>query len=172
MQSTDGSASAVGSDYLLTARTEIAYLDAHGIRFGRLQYEQAGFVPEMGMNVAGGAGMNVAGGAGANAASGTSTTGTNAGAPQLHVLLELADLGSSSLVIDRATSELVEASRYLAGGAKESDCRPERWAGFREDYASPARKKTSRLACSTLASAVDKAQGSCCTRAISRQFLE
>lgn len=53
----------------------------------------------------------------------------------LHVLLELADhLGSSSFVIDKATSELVEATRYEAYGATESDYRPERWKGYREDH--------------------------------------
>ncbi len=53
----------------------------------------------------------------------------------LHVLLELADhLGSSSFVIDKATSELVEATRYEAYGATESDYRPERWKAYREDH--------------------------------------
>ena len=53
----------------------------------------------------------------------------------LHVLLELADhLGSSSFVIDKATSELVEATRYEAYGATESDYRPERWKAYREEH--------------------------------------
>ncbi|MBX3217240.1 MAG: RHS repeat-associated core domain-containing protein [Labilithrix sp.] len=53
----------------------------------------------------------------------------------LHVLLELADhLGSSSFVIDKATSELVEATRYEAYGATESDYRPDRWKAYREDH--------------------------------------
>ncbi|MCW5833510.1 MAG: VCBS repeat-containing protein [Labilithrix sp.] len=53
----------------------------------------------------------------------------------LHVLLELADhLGSSSFVLDKATSELVEATRYEAYGATESDYRPERWKAYREDH--------------------------------------
>jgi RHS repeat-associated protein len=53
----------------------------------------------------------------------------------LHVLFELPDhLGSSTFVIDGATSELVEATRYQAYGATESDYRPGRWAAYREDY--------------------------------------
>jgi RHS repeat-associated protein len=53
----------------------------------------------------------------------------------LHVLLELPDhLGSTSLLVDRGTSELVEATSYLPTGAAESDYRPERWNSFREDY--------------------------------------
>jgi RHS repeat-associated protein len=52
-----------------------------------------------------------------------------------HVFLELPDhLGSSSIVIDKATSELVERSTYQAYGGAESDYRPERWRGFRADY--------------------------------------
>lgn len=53
----------------------------------------------------------------------------------LHVLLELPDhLGSSSFIIDQATSELVEATRYQAYGAVESDYRPDRWNAYREEY--------------------------------------
>jgi len=37
-------------------------------------------------------------------------------------------------VLDKATSELVERSTFQAYGAAESDYRPARWAGFREDY--------------------------------------
>jgi RHS repeat-associated protein len=52
-----------------------------------------------------------------------------------HLLLELTDsLGSTSLVIDRDTSELVEASTYQAYGGVASDYRAERWSAFREDY--------------------------------------
>lgn len=54
---------------------------------------------------------------------------------RLHVFLNLGDhLGSSSVVVDKATSELVERRTYLAYGATESDYRPARWKGFREDY--------------------------------------
>lgn len=57
------------------------------------------------------------------------------GQSHLHVLFELGDhLGSTSVVLDRATSELVEKSTFQAYGAAESDYRPPRWAGFREDY--------------------------------------
>ena len=54
---------------------------------------------------------------------------------KLHVLLELPDhLGSSSIVVDRETGELVEKSSYQAYGNPDSDYRPARWSGFREDY--------------------------------------
>ena len=43
-------------------------------------------------------------------------------------------LGSTSIVIDKATSELVERATYLAFGQAETDYRPERWRSFREDY--------------------------------------
>ncbi|HVJ27391.1 MAG TPA: RHS repeat-associated core domain-containing protein [Vicinamibacterales bacterium] len=53
----------------------------------------------------------------------------------LHVLFELPDhLGSASFVIDKDTSELVEATRYEAYGSVESDYRPERWNSYRADY--------------------------------------
>ena len=52
-----------------------------------------------------------------------------------HVLFELPDhLGSASFVVDKDTSELVEATRYEAYGSVESDYRPERWASYRSDY--------------------------------------
>ncbi len=54
---------------------------------------------------------------------------------KLHVLLELPDhLGSSSIVVDHDTSELVERSTYMASGGPDSDYRPGRWNSFREDY--------------------------------------
>ncbi len=53
----------------------------------------------------------------------------------LHVFLELGDhLGSTSVVIDAETSELVERSTFQPHGAAESDYRPARWGNFREDY--------------------------------------
>jgi RHS repeat-associated protein len=53
----------------------------------------------------------------------------------LHVLLEFPDrLGSTSTVIDRDTSELIEKITYEATGAPESDYRPDRWGNFREAY--------------------------------------
>lgn len=49
-----------------------------------------------------------------------------------HLFLELGDhLGSSSLVIDQATGELVEASSYQPYGVSESDYRPQRWGQYR-----------------------------------------
>jgi RHS repeat-associated protein len=57
------------------------------------------------------------------------------GSPTLHVLLELPDhLGSTQIVVDAATSEVVERGTYMAYGQAESDYRPARWGGFREDY--------------------------------------
>jgi RHS repeat-associated protein len=43
-------------------------------------------------------------------------------------------MGSSSIVIDEPTGELVESSGYLAFGAAENDYRPERWASYRDDH--------------------------------------
>jgi len=52
-----------------------------------------------------------------------------------HVFFELGDhLGSTSVVLDKATGELVERSTYEAYGSAESDYRPARWDSFREDY--------------------------------------
>jgi RHS repeat-associated protein len=52
-----------------------------------------------------------------------------------HVFLEIGDhLGSTSFVIDQATSELVEHPTYQAFGAAESDLRSARWASFREVF--------------------------------------
>ena len=52
-----------------------------------------------------------------------------------HVFLELMDhLGSTGIVIDRDTSELVERSTYQGYGEAESDYRPARWKSFREDH--------------------------------------
>ena len=54
--------------------------------------------------------------------------------PTPHVLIALTDhLGSTDIVIDQATSELVESTTYQAYGATESDYRPARWESFRED---------------------------------------
>ena len=87
---------------------EVPYLVAHGVRLARVVYEEA---PK-----------------------GEPRVGTT-GAASLHVLFELGDhLGSTDIVIDKATSELVEASTYQGYGAKESDYRPERWKGYRDDY--------------------------------------
>jgi RHS repeat-associated protein len=53
----------------------------------------------------------------------------------LRVFIELGDyLGSNSIAIDRATSELAERTTYQAYGGAESDYRPDKWGSFREDY--------------------------------------
>jgi RHS repeat-associated protein len=53
----------------------------------------------------------------------------------LHVLFSLPDhLGSSSVILDKATGELVERGTYQALGSADSDYRPARWESFREDY--------------------------------------
>ncbi len=52
-----------------------------------------------------------------------------------HVLFVLSDrLGSTSAMIDKATSELVEETTYQSYGAVESDYRPSRWGSYREPY--------------------------------------
>lgn len=108
VRGTELTAGATPLDTTLSADNEVPYLAAHGVRLGRVVYEpMAKGEPRLG------------------AAPGVS----------LHVFFELGDhLGSTSVVIDKATSELVEASTYQAYGAKESDYRPDRWQGFREDY--------------------------------------
>src|SRR5262249_12052569 len=56
-------------------------------------------------------------------------------AKSLHLLLEVGDhLGSTSIVIDHDTSELVERTTYMAYGQTENDYRPKRWNSFRETY--------------------------------------
>jgi RHS repeat-associated protein len=86
--------------------TEVPYLFANGVRLGRVVVENS-----------------------------------ETGEPRLesssrqHVFFELGDhLGSTSVVLDKATSELVEKATFQGYGAKESDYRPARWQGFREDY--------------------------------------
>jgi RHS repeat-associated protein len=90
-------------DYERTARTEAAYLFAHGVRLGRVVTGEEDLP--------------------------SATSGTT------HVFLELMDhLGSTAIVVDRETSELVEQSTYQGYGAAETDYRAERWKSFREDY--------------------------------------
>jgi RHS repeat-associated protein len=92
-------------DYDLNPSTEVPYLTAGGVRLARVAFE----APETGVPRRDGLG--------------------------LHVFLELGDqLGSTSVVLDKATSELVEAATYQAYGSAEIDYRPEKWDGFREDY--------------------------------------
>jgi RHS repeat-associated protein len=91
------------NEYERTARTEVAYLFAQGVRLGRIASAEED-LPSL-------------------------TSGAS------HVFLELMDhLGSTGIVLDRDTGELVEAGTYQAYGATESDYRPERWRSFREDY--------------------------------------
>ena len=57
------------------------------------------------------------------------------GGDQTHIFFELGDhLGSTNIVIDKVTGELVERGTYQAYGVTESDYRPGRWEHFREDY--------------------------------------
>lgn len=64
---------------------------------------------------------------------------------RLHVILALADfLGSISIEVDKQTSELVQRTTCLAYGDTESDYRPGRWKGEREDYRFTERKMTSK----------------------------
>jgi RHS repeat-associated protein len=50
------------------------------------------------------------------------------------LFLEFGDyLGSTTTVVDMPTSELVERITYFPYGATETDYRPERWSGFREE---------------------------------------
>jgi len=57
------------------------------------------------------------------------------GSSAVHVMLEMQDhLGSTGIVVDLATGELVERTTYQPFGATESDYRPARWDAFREDY--------------------------------------
>ena len=103
----DGGTGGMDSDYELSSSTEIAYLFAHGVRLARVAYDNGAGMPAF----------------------------SAAPAPQQHVLINLDDtLGSTALVIDQATGELVESTAYLAHGGTESDYRPERWKGLREDY--------------------------------------
>jgi RHS repeat-associated protein len=53
----------------------------------------------------------------------------------VHMLLQIGDhLGSTGVVIDWETAEVVEKATYMPYGAIESDYRPTRWQSFREEY--------------------------------------
>jgi RHS repeat-associated protein len=53
----------------------------------------------------------------------------------VHMLLQIGDhLGSTGVVVDWETAELVEKATYMPYGAIESDYRPTRWKSFREEY--------------------------------------
>jgi RHS repeat-associated protein len=101
----------VTKQYLVDATTEVPYLSANGMRLARLHHEPpAKGEPKL-------------------------ATPDAKHSSDLHILLNLPDhLGSSSLIIDHATGEVVEARTYQPYGATESDYRPDRWKGFRDDY--------------------------------------
>ena len=99
------------TDYELSALTEVGYLFANGVRLARLVFEPK-LVPQL-----------------------DGSEDEYGRGSKLHVFFELGDhLGSTNVVLDQTTSELVEQSTFLAYGATESDYRPDRWANFREDY--------------------------------------
>lgn len=105
------------SDFEVNHWTVTPYLMANGVRLARLVYHGEDVVPEDGV------------------ASGGMPGDVNASTSQLHVFFELGDhLGSTSVVLDKATGELVERATFQAYGGAESDYRPGRWANFREDY--------------------------------------
>src|SRR5690606_29008619 len=105
-----------GGDYELSHWTVSPYLMANGVRLARLVYNGSS-VPTEGTSTNGGPGE------------------VNASTSQLHVFFELGDhLGSTSVVLDKATGELVERATFQGYGGAESDYRPGRWASFREDY--------------------------------------
>jgi len=97
---------AAPGDYERDAKAEHVYLGSTSGRLAHVFYDDANKLPA------------AAGGNG-----------------RVHVFLTLGDrLGSTSFVIDRDSSELVERPSYLAYGAADSDFRPARWNAFREDY--------------------------------------
>ena len=105
------------NDYEVNSFTVVPYLLANGVRLARLAYHGSDEVPEQAPSTHGNQGD------------------VNASTSQLHVFFELGDhLGSTSVVLDKATGELVERATFQAYGAPESDYRPGRWKSFREDY--------------------------------------
>ncbi len=112
----DGSPEGV-ADYEVDRWTAVPYLLANGVRLARLAYEETTAPSRDPAEMTGEDGA------------------VNASTSQLHVFFELGDhLGSTSVVLDKATGELVERSTFLGYGATESDYRPSRWEGFREEY--------------------------------------
>ncbi len=96
-------------DYTNDASHEVPQLIAHGVRLGRVSYESAApGVPAAGSELP----------------------------PGQHVFLSLSDhLGSTSTVIDLATSEVVEKRTSRAYGGVESDQRDARWGGAKDEKA-------------------------------------
>lgn len=102
------------SKYVHHQLTEVPYLFANGVRLARVAYVPNQSTPEIPFT-------------------GAEPTPISGG--QLSVLFTLGDhLGSTSVVLDKATSELVEKTTYQAYGTTESDYRPASWKGFRADY--------------------------------------
>lgn len=97
-----------GSDYADDESTETLYLIGSGHSYGRVVYD-----PNMPP---------------------TAVAGTR-GRSFLHVLLDIADAqGSTSSVVDRASSTLVEQRTYLPYGRVDSEYRAPNWDSFRETY--------------------------------------
>src|SRR5690606_2009052 len=106
--------------YEVSHYTVVPYLLTNGVRLARLVYHAEGAVPEEDYDPTGSPG---------DVNGPTTSSGT------LHVFFELGDhLGSTSVVLDKATGELVERSTVQGYGGAESDYRAGRWANFREDY--------------------------------------
>ena len=62
-------------------------------------------------------------------------TTSPSGTPATRVFLELGDhLGTTSVLLDRESGEVVQRSTAYSYGAPEIEYRPERWGSFREDY--------------------------------------
>ncbi len=96
----------VSSEYTLNDQVEAVYLTAAGERLAKL-------VPATAL--------------------GTLPAPATGGAPI--VLLEMQDmLGSTSVIVDKASGELVENRTYRPYGDEEQDYRTARWQNLREDY--------------------------------------
>ncbi|MFI5296981.1 MAG: toxin TcdB middle/N-terminal domain-containing protein [Polyangiales bacterium] len=94
-----------------------AYLMAHDVRVAHLDIEPSAGLPTTGADDA-----------------------------RIHVMLEVADyLGSTNLVVDRDTSELVECATYSAMGDTEGEYRSARWDGWREDYGFTGKEESRSL---------------------------
>lgn len=103
-------------DYALNELTEVPYLVGNGIRLARVAFMPNSTPDETPLST-------------------IEKANTNVGSGQVHLLFELGDrLGSSSVVLDKATGELVERTTYQAFGGTESDYRPPSFGGYRSDY--------------------------------------
>jgi RHS repeat-associated protein len=108
------------SEYEINHYTVVPYLLANGVRLSRVVYHITGDVPEEAYDGTGAPG---------------DVDGPQTSNGKLHVFFELGDhLGSTSVVLDKATGELVERATFQGYGGAESDYRPDRWKSFREDY--------------------------------------